>query len=257
MEAGTGLMMSFMGQQDKAEQVTDVLSKVMNYIEPFQQYLSPFGAIGVITEWIGAESSNVGNVLEEAKNLFEDGVTKTTEAILGFFDGIMDTEVDLDMELPTMEGLKNFYDATGMSNSLIEGIMDGYENYFGSENLSSVDSNSMDVIQILGMGLTALSFAQALGLGWSDGMAQALYAGNLALSLISQIAVAFFGWSVGTQVGVMTLTSIPLLSLGLIFFGMKITGYGTNPYELGIVGGTTLIGLITYVGTIKKAAPGV
>jgi len=30
-----------MGQQDKAEQVTDVLSKVMNYIEPFQQYLDP------------------------------------------------------------------------------------------------------------------------------------------------------------------------------------------------------------------------
>jgi len=34
-----------MGQQDKAEQVTDVLKRVMSYIEPFQQYLSPMGAI--------------------------------------------------------------------------------------------------------------------------------------------------------------------------------------------------------------------
>jgi len=35
MEAGTGLMLSFVGQQDKAKSVTDILSKVMNFVESF------------------------------------------------------------------------------------------------------------------------------------------------------------------------------------------------------------------------------
>ncbi len=53
MNAGTELMMSFVGMQDKAKQVTDVLQRVMSFIKPFQKYISPMGAMGVIADSLG------------------------------------------------------------------------------------------------------------------------------------------------------------------------------------------------------------
>ncbi len=45
MQAGTELIMSFMKQEDKAEQVTDVLERVKSFIELFQEYVNPIGVI--------------------------------------------------------------------------------------------------------------------------------------------------------------------------------------------------------------------
>ncbi|MFP4052048.1 MAG: hypothetical protein ACLFVB_09960 [Thermoplasmata archaeon] len=79
MQAGTAFMLSFMGQQDKAEQVTDVLSTVMNYIKPFQKYVSPMGAMGTIADSLGGSIPAVGNffdILQDYKDMMLSEVVK-------------------------------------------------------------------------------------------------------------------------------------------------------------------------------------
>ncbi len=41
MEAGSALMLSFIGLQDRASSVMDVMERIMRFIEPFQQYIIP------------------------------------------------------------------------------------------------------------------------------------------------------------------------------------------------------------------------
>ncbi len=248
MNAGSAFMLSFMGQQDKAEQITDVMMYVMNFVKPFQKYISPFGAISILTEWVGATSSYVGDVLDYVENLFRSTISATTKMILGFFDGIIDIDMDFNIDLPTIDGLKNFYNVAGITNSLIDGIICGVGDYFNTDGTDNI------ILECLSIGLIAISFTQALSIGLNDGTAQALYATNIGLSLLTQILITFSGWSLESQVIMMTAVSIPLLLLGLIFYGMKITISGTTPVELGLVGACTLIDTIIYATTINKGA---
>jgi len=70
MEAGSALMLSFIGLQDKASPLMDVVERVMNFIEPFQQYISPMGAMGTIADSLGGPMpEEVGNLFETVENI--------------------------------------------------------------------------------------------------------------------------------------------------------------------------------------------
>jgi len=185
MNAGSAFMLSFMGQQDKAEQITDVLMYVMNFIRPFEKYLNPMDAMTVIAEALGGTIPAVGNFFDMVENAIGDGVSTIVETFMGIAESIAGNTPlpdEFDMELPTMEGVQNFLSAAGISNELIDGVIDGVSSYIG-ENVDSM-------LSVIGLFLTVVS----IGYTWMMGGMTNLFLGGISALLES---ITFIGGMTG------------------------------------------------------------
>ncbi|MFW6176299.1 MAG: hypothetical protein ACOC40_01230 [Thermoplasmatota archaeon] len=135
MQAGTAFMLSFIGQQDKTEQVTDILQKVMNYIKPFQKYLSPMGAISVISNAgvLSGDASGMGSFFDEMINNAGEKLGDTVNYMLdmvfgdnGMFSAVGLSGLSISTDLPEISftALKNFAQASGIYEGGIKLLID-------------------------------------------------------------------------------------------------------------------------------------
>ncbi len=163
MNAGTELMMSFVGQQDKAKQVTDVLQRVMSFIKPFQKYLSPFGAIGVVSTAVSEIAGIEDTPISEAKDFFQkDLASKGLSGLLnlllddgGLLDKIGFDDMNPDVDFPSISKdamvnfLSAFSDKIGGS-MIIDTIIDAVKNVNIGEGLYWVFSGLMFALTFIG-----------------------------------------------------------------------------------------------------------
>ncbi len=110
MLAGTELMLSFIGQQDRAEEITNTLSWVMNFIKPFQKYLSPFGAVGVISSVFNANNKDGSGLFNSLTNLEDPHIEVIWEIITesSLLGDVLSSEIDLGTTIPSIGAMKNF-----------------------------------------------------------------------------------------------------------------------------------------------------
>ncbi len=228
MNAGSAFMLSFMGQQDKAEQITDVLMYVMNFIEPFQKYVNPMGAMTVIAETLGGTIPAVGNFFDMVDGL----IGKTISAGIEFFLEITEIVTGGDKEIPSSFGLnipsmaaiENFLYASGFGNSLINGIIDGVKGFLGDEQTGTVLGAIGMVMTIVTIGFATLSSSSPT-LSYILGSISialevlALLGGQVGLSTVTQFFLGIIGASAGGA------------SLG-IMIGKWIETLETNKFEL-------------------------
>jgi len=219
MEAGTALMLSFIGQQDRASSVMDVMERIMRFIEPFQEYLSPFGAIGILGEVFG-ESHFLENLkpyydgfLNRAGYKIGEGIGWGLEQTLGpegllALLGIKDMIEPLIWDLPivSFNATRNFLIETNLvDNPVILGVL---------EAISELDLEEMVDFIVNGVFAALTIFSLKSALFTADGR-MALFTGALALILqsvswaLDNVAVAFTSF---------------LLTLFDGFVGMATTG---------------------------------
>ena len=128
-------MLSFMGQQDKAEQITDVMMYVMNFIKPFQKYISPFGVVGVIANSgvLNGDASGMGSffneMIDNAVDQLGDSINYMLHMVFGddgMFSlfGLSELSIDLDLPELSFNALKNFAQASGIYNGEIKLLID-------------------------------------------------------------------------------------------------------------------------------------
>ncbi len=221
MNAGTELMMSFVGQQDKAEQVTDVLSKVMNYIKPFQKYVSPFGAIKTATDAIGGTIPSVGNLVDKFENVKDKGIELVTETFMDIvaevceLGGMTDLPSDVDIDLPSIDGIENFLDEAGINGDTINSILKGAEDSLAkhSGTLISMIDLSVTVIGVM----LAMKSAIGGGIGASSfgamiiGSIGAVVEGVMLFSSLSKHAsfsLGSFGLGLAISAGIIEVLAI-------------------------------------------------
>jgi len=192
MEAGTGLMMSFMGQQDKAKQVTDVLSRVMNFIEPFQEYISPMGAIGVITNSLSNDVDSgvmdfVSNIKNTAVNSFEQALSDILDKMItpSFMDITGFDKIGRKADVPdvSISDFQNFIQAANINIELVNMICDAFENV----DWSGITEDTSDLV-IIGVSLYLLfeSFKTTM-LGISPAVRSVADTVNSAVGLIASL----------------------------------------------------------------------
>jgi len=201
MEAGMAMILSFFGAQDSAKQMTDVMQQVMNIIEPFQQYISPFGAIGVLGEVLG-ESHFLEDLkpyyygfLDRASYKIGEGIGWLLEHTLGpegllSLIGIRDTIDTLEWDLPivSFNATRNFLiESDLVDNPVILGVL---------EAISELDLEEVIDFIINGIFAALTIFSLKFALFTADGH-MALVTGALALILqsfswyLDNVAVAF------------------------------------------------------------------
>ncbi len=242
MTASMGFMLSFIEQQDKAEQVTAVLSKVMNYIKPFQKYLSPFGAVGVLGKALGEEIPAIGDTFDRLKNAAGKGIGTVLNLILdkenSLFSALGLTDVTIDTSgFPdiSLNAIKNFVNNCDIlkDNSMMDMVLIAVEDLLDSYGLSSemsLNSNTgegygmlatwMRLLFCIGPMLNAVSKALS-GMGGYGGLLMETISFILVeLSLVMEKAMNWF----------------TLLALGITNFGFAWTLSGGCD-QVSLVGG--------------------
>ncbi|MFW6176302.1 MAG: hypothetical protein ACOC40_01245 [Thermoplasmatota archaeon] len=143
MEAGTAFMLSFMGQHDKAEEFTEALKWILNFIKPYKKYISTQGAIGVI-----AGSSNFGGYFGQVKDLVSNGISEVIGefmsivfgqdgylGIAGLWDKV-EEEGGISGPTFSIDALINFLDAAGLYSGLTKTLVDGAKNFLDENDMS-------------------------------------------------------------------------------------------------------------------------
>lgn len=135
MQAGTALMMSFIGKQDKAESVMNIMQDVMSFIEPFQKYISPFGAVSVIANSgiLNGDATGMGSffneMIDNAGEKLGDTVNYLVNMVFGdngMFSVLGLSEQSMNIGLPNIsfKSLKNFAQASGIYEGQIKLLID-------------------------------------------------------------------------------------------------------------------------------------
>ncbi|MFW6141178.1 MAG: PKD domain-containing protein [Candidatus Saliniplasma sp.] len=233
MEAGTELMLSFIGQQDRASDLMGVMEKVMRFIEPFQQYMSPFGAFGVIMEVVQFDSQGLSEVFNTVIGGISGGIQDVWEIISDekspLYD-ILSEEIDIPVSIPTTNAINNFYDQIDLDNPIINTLINLLPNGSGKENrvgdILLLSTGSL----LLGMGVSAIDIEAASapilqGFSWVLTITGAIleYEGHWS-SLIVNFFSAFTGylsevlfWRLGVTepLSLLLLAISPTIGLGI------------------------------------------
>ncbi|MFW6176147.1 MAG: hypothetical protein ACOC40_00460 [Thermoplasmatota archaeon] len=233
MQAGTAFMMSFMGQQDKAEQVTDVLSKVMNYIKPFQKYISPFGAISVVSTAVSEIAGIEDTPISDAKEFFQkDLASKGLTSLLNLLldDGCLldkigfdDMNPDVDFQSISKDALTNFLSAFSDKiggSFIIDTIVDAVKNVNIGEGLNWVFQGVMFSLGIIGlMAATSLPGIVLETLSLITGITSAIIdnVGIVISSIFTTWASGMYGMAISEN-AIDKVTHIQMVNTGEIMF---------------------------------------
>ncbi len=183
MQAGTGLMLSFMGQQDKAEEITNTLSWVMNFIKPFQKYLSPMGAMKTVTSSVGGEIPAVGNLLDMFESVKNEAIRVATIALMDIvaetceLGGMTDLPSDVEIRPPSLEAIEIFVEEAGIESDLVNGILEGAK--------ESLAKHSGSLIGLVDFSVTAIGVMLAVSSIFGGG--------GIAVSSLFSMAVGSLG----------------------------------------------------------------
>ncbi|MFO7992353.1 MAG: hypothetical protein R6U61_08715 [Thermoplasmata archaeon] len=172
MTAGTALMLSLIGQQDKAEEIMDVMQKVMNFIKPYQKYISPFGLVGVLGNLLGTQVPAIGNFFNTLKDaggkamgwiinrIF--GKENSLFSLLGLTDKKIDSSGFPDL---TLEGIRNFVNNCDLlkNNPLVTMTLDAIGDVI--KNYESTSSNGNSICSLEGYSLLVTWCALWFGIG--------------------------------------------------------------------------------------------
>ncbi len=250
MNAGSAFMLSFMGQQDKAEQITDVLMYVMNFIEPFQKYVNPMGAMTVIAEALGTNfDSGVMDYITDIKNA---GVNSLGQALGNMLDIIITPsfmgltgfdKIGLVTEVPSISinGIKNFIQQAGLNNEIIDIVCTAFENVDWSGITEDTANSVMIAVSLY---LLFESFKTTM-VGLSPSIRSVVDTVNSATALIMSLAsAAMNNYLIGGYlacVGVITAFfgqifsalsgNIPTFLINLALMPANIAAYGVSIYH--------------------------
>ncbi|MFW6176661.1 MAG: hypothetical protein ACOC40_03065 [Thermoplasmatota archaeon] len=230
----------------------------MNYIEPFQKYISPMGAMGVIADSLGGSIPAVGNLFETVENIIGEGVATIVETFMGLAEGIAgDTALPegFDMTVPSMTAIENFLDASGMLNSLnsagsslISGVLEGVSSFVGE--------NAGNILGYTGALLTGFSLIYAIGFDSGASRIGSLIVGSISAALEAVTMIGFeAGWfGLGGVVAIGTFGFVAGIWT-IIMYGMGIAeNGGTTHYEAIIVGADVCIDFTGYFYGVSKAS---
>ena len=208
MEAGSALMLSFIGQQDRASSVMDVIERIMRFIEPFQEYLSPFGAIRFLGEIIPGE---MGEGLEGIYDKIIGGISEGFGWLLNNLfgaDGLLDL-VDFyswfpsqPEEIPNIStsGIKNFTEEAGLYHGMVKTLIDSFDeiNFSGIEkhwaSTILLGLSSFAIITTVMGGITQNPFTSLLAEGLSLLLTVvSAFMGEIAWAIVSFVFTYFNG----------------------------------------------------------------
>ena len=229
MEAGSALMLSFIGQQDRASSVMDVMERIMRFIEPFQEYISLQGVIEVIS---GA--SDFGGYFNQVKDLVSDGISEVIGqfmsivfgqdgylGIVGVWDKIEEAG-GISGPIFSIDALINFLDAAGLYSGLTKTLVEAAESFLDGMNSEMIMSGIGSIIaMVIPIATTLTSLIVSLGSGTISFFNLGMGAISLILSTLTEV------------IGNILFTTISCISgMYLSFLGMVFSG--GEPVQLGI-----------------------
>ncbi len=239
MEAGTGLMLSFIGQQDRGKQITDVIMRIMRFIEPFQEYISPMGIIEIISD-----ASEFGGYFSEVESLIGGAIS---EVIGGFMEivfgpdgylgvaGVWETsleEGEVSEPLFSIDAPVNFLEEAGFLTGMVEILMDGAADFINEVSEAS-KTNTQSIANLISgvipisMGLVSILISLYTG---DIGMLNLITSG---LSIVLSVVTGMLG-------NVLFSLTSAIVGMWLSFVG--IIGSLGEPTQLSV-------GLIEFFGT--------
>ncbi len=222
----------------------------MIFIKPFQKYLSPMGAMGTIADSLGGSMPDaVGNLFDTVENIIGEGVSYIVETFMGLAESIAgDTPLPdgFDMEIPSMDAIQNFLDAAGISNSLIDGVIDGVSSFVGD--------NAGSILGYVGFGLTVLSisYVSYFGSGLGFARAGALFLGTT--SAIIEMVMMLGGLSQATSIALGAAVGLPAGIWTIIIYAAGAVTSGTSIYEGLIVGADVTVDFIGFWYSVEQAS---
>ena len=235
MNAGSAFMLSFMGQQDKAEQITDVLMYVMNFIEPFQKYISPFGVVGVVMEVLQYNSHGLSEIFDIVKDGFSGGIQEVWNLISSDKSPLhhyLSEDFDIPVTLPSTRAIENFYNQLNFNNPILDAIIHILPNSPGQNTLGNILLLSTGTL-FLGMAASGIDISAGSapilqGLSWVFTILGAImeYSGHWSSLIYSYFSAltGYFSEVLFMQMGLTEPISLLLLAISPTI-GLGITAY--------------------------------
>lgn len=154
-----------------------------------------------------------------------------------------------DIEIPTMDAIQNFLDAAGISNTLIDGVIDGVSSF--------VEENAGTILGYTGFALTLLSISHAafFGAGGAARVGSLIVGGiSAAIEFVTILGSSIYGWfGIGAVVGLGVFGFAAGLWT-LILYGAGLATSGTSPVETILIGADVGIDFTGFYYSITEAS---
>ncbi len=198
---------------------------MISFIEPFQQYLSPFGAIGEISKTINDEFDS--GIMSHISSIKRMAGEKLSDSIGGFLDILLNPQL-IDMigldeisseNVPniSLDALKRFFDKAGWMEGRVQILFNAFE------KLDKFDIAEGVITAIMLSASAFLTIESLKGLAFG-GNSTALAVANMVNSVIALIAT-IAGSSIGDLLFGFVMTTISCFSA---FFGFIFSALSKN-----------------------------
>lgn len=256
-ENAVAFILSFVGLQEKAESLMNILEKIMKFIKPFMKFINPIKVI----ELVASKIPGLSDIYDTITGFVKYGVKKITslfiDATLGFLDlcGFGDKKVSSGI---SMNAITNFIDCSDIfSGSIIlSAIMDAIKSKL--ETLSRKDDEVPLAGAILAIwGIVLIGIGVGLTYKWTKG---AMYFSDLIDIIFTGIGlllncISIFCYITNSGYDPLFVFYASIIGLILWLIG-AIMGYNSGKIGLewgiyyGITGGTSAMGVTLSIGDL-------